>query len=370
VGEAFAPYGSRSAGSVRIGRGARVAVVEAAAPREKLERFDEALERGGLGDVLAERAAELGRSAAGLAVAVKVDFMLGYSRADLSTTVDPALVERLAEFLAAAGATEVAVVEARNLYDQYYGGRDVASVARYFGFASDRYRVVDLSEEQEDHDFRRGQSHETVGRTWRDADVRISFAKLKTHPVERFALSMWNLSNVVPQDGRFLFADRIAEPCAAIMELLDEFPVHFGAIDAFEHCADGIVGAIACASPKDPLRFYAGRDLLSLDAVAARHTGVPDPRVGSIYDEATYWFGDPRGSIVVDGVDAPVAPWRAVESGVRGQVLGPFAKVVYERFSARGALFAPAMDTERFPALRRAPLREAARTLVRRVVGF
>lgn len=370
VAEPFTPYTARSAPSVHLGLGGRVAVVEASAPGEKLERFDEALDRGGLRNAVDERAAELGKPVADLTVAVKVDFMLGYSKTDPSTVVDPVLVERLADALARAGTTRVTVVESRNLYDRFYGGRDVASVASYFGFVSDRYRVVDLSQEQEDHDFRRGQSHETVGRTWRDADLRVSFAKLKTHPVERFALSLWNLSTAVSQDGRFLFSDRIAEPCAAIMELLDAFPVHFGVIDAFERCADGIMGAIACPHPKDPLRFYAGRDLLSLDAVAARHMGVEEPRVGSIYDEALYWFGDPRDVIVVDGVDNPILLWREVGSGVRGKVLGPFAKVVYQRFSARGALFAPAMDPERFPPLWRAPVVTVAQALVRRIVGF
>ena len=59
---------------------------------------------------------------------------------------DPELLVDLADYLHALGCADVAVVEAPNIYDQFYAGRSVGEVARYFGLESASYRLVDLSD--------------------------------------------------------------------------------------------------------------------------------------------------------------------------------------------------------------------------------
>src|SRR5205085_7210526 len=91
-----------------------------------------------------------------MTVAVKANFMLGYNRKDLSMITDPVLIEELAAYLRKLGYGDVAVVEARNLYDFYYCNRTVQQVADYFGISSPHYRVVDSTAEQVTHEYARG----------------------------------------------------------------------------------------------------------------------------------------------------------------------------------------------------------------------
>src|SRR5205823_5429248 len=102
-----------------------------------------------------------------------------YHRRDRSHLTDPALLDELARCLRGLGCGDVAVVEAPNIYDQFYRHRAVRDVAAYFGYESPHYRLVDLSEEQVPHAYGRGLAQYTIGRTWRDADFRISFGKLR-----------------------------------------------------------------------------------------------------------------------------------------------------------------------------------------------
>lgn len=345
-----------------------VAVREGRTAADKRPLFREALREAGLSRVVEERARAAAKPVSELRVAVKADFMLGYSRSDPSTVVDPELVEELALALREAGVADVAVVEARNLYDHFFANRGVAEVAAYFGYASDAYRVVDLSLEQERHDFRRGMALESVGRTWRDADVRVSFAKLKTDPSEQFSLTLKNLCNVTEQRGEFLFRDRHADLHATLMELLYEFPASFGVVDGYMSAADGMMGMMACPRPPRPMRVYAGAELFAVDRVAARHIGVPDPRVSPTYREGSYWFDDWAREVAVDGVDAPVAGWRTARRGLYERALGALARPVYEYASGRGSLFLPRMDPKAFPPLDRRPATDLARAVVRRIV--
>ena len=97
---------------------------------------------------------------------------------DRSIVTDPELLVDLADYLHELACADLAVVEAPNIYDHFYAGRSVAEVARYFGFESPSYRLVDLSAEQVEHAYRRGLAQGTVGRTWKEADFRISFGKM------------------------------------------------------------------------------------------------------------------------------------------------------------------------------------------------
>ena len=73
--------------------------------------------------------------------------MLGYDRRDRSNVTSPEMVELLALYLRRRGVKDVAVLEAPTVYGNEYVHRSVAEVARYFGFASPSYRVVDISQD-------------------------------------------------------------------------------------------------------------------------------------------------------------------------------------------------------------------------------
>jgi uncharacterized protein (DUF362 family) len=296
---------------------------------------------------------------AGRKVAIKVSFALGYSRRDLSPVADAELLAALARALRERGATDVAVLEAPNIYDRFYANRGVAEIARYFGLGSPDYRIVDASADQVAHSFARGLGQSSVSKTWRDADLRISFTKLRSHACSYVHCAIGNLEGLGARTDEYLFPERFADRDTATLMLLEDFPIHFALLDAFENIPDGLMGTMGCPRPRRPQRLYASRDALALDLVAARHVGDRGDR-SRLLAAALHWFGE--RPIEVRGLDAPIEPWRGPYATSLGSFLSLLSFPVYSFGSARGAIFVPQMDEEAFPPLSRAGfLRRAAR---------
>jgi hypothetical protein len=184
-----------------------------------------------------------------------------------------------------------------------------------------------------------------------DADFRISFAKLASHPTDMVDLTISNLEGLGARIDEFIFTERQAHRDTAIMMLLNDFPVHFALIDAYI-APDGLLGIMGSPRPKTPHRFYVGCDPLALDIVAARHTGIDTPYHANILRTACYWFGDPSLHIEVDGLDQPIAQWRDPYHSEWSTLLSLLAAPVYEFASGRGALFVAEMDEQAFPSIK------------------
>jgi uncharacterized protein (DUF362 family) len=354
VGHHFLPRARRAANTIEnpLGIGGSVWVVHGAA-HQKQQLFRRLLAASGLADWLEKRARALDKQTQALRVAIKPTFMLGYHHKDQSIITDPVLLDELAGFLRRQGCSDIAVVEARNIYDRFYHHRTVHDVAEYFNLVSPHYRIVDASEEQVPHSYSRGMAQYTVSRTWRDADLRISFAKMRSHPVELAYLTVGNVEWLGARCDEFLFVERQAHRETAIMMLLDDFPPHFAIVDAYDSAADGLLGVMGCPRPPAPRRLYAGVDALAVDMVAARHMGMKDPRQSSILKAACHWFGDPTGRMAVVGPDQPVAGWRSPYHDELATILSFLAFPVYVLGSGRGALFVPEMDERAFPPVRK-----------------
>jgi hypothetical protein len=373
VGEFFLPPSRRGMSALEnpLGRGSPVCVLRGGGPEDRLPLFRRLLRETGLAQRLHERAGALGKTPAELRVAVKPTFMLGYHRKDPSPVTDPALVAELARWLREQGCGDVAVVEARNIYDRFYANRTVHDVAQYFGFDSPDYRVVDLTEEQVPHCFGRGMAQYTVGRTWQEADFRITFGKMRSHPVEVVYLTLGTLEGIGARCEEFLFAERQAHRETALMMLLSDCPPHFALLDAFEQVPDGLVGMMGCPRPKAPRRLYGGADALTVDFVAARHMGVADPKSSQLLRTACHWFGEPPEPIRAIGYDAPLPRWRGPYHTELSVLLSILAYPVYEHGSGRGTLFVPEMDEKAFPPLGRVgSLLRAGRRGIQALLGL
>jgi uncharacterized protein (DUF362 family) len=373
VGKVFLPRPNRRGAGSRnpLGSGAPVFAVQGSSAADKRALFRRLLEDAGLPGLMRERARELGKDVGALRVAVKPSFMLGYSRRDLSVITDPELVEELALFLREQGAADIAVVEGANIYDRFFANRGVREVARYFGFSSPHYRLVDSSGEQVGHAYLRGLAQYTIGRTWKEADLRISFGKMRSHPVELVYLALPNVEGLGARGDQFLFLERQADRATAIMMLLDEFPPHFGLLDGYDWAADGLMGVMACPRPPSPRRLYASADALALDRVAARHLGLRDPCDSPILHAAEQWFGNSGRPPQVVGADEPVPDWRPPYRNQISAALSFLASPVYELGSGRGALIVPEMDREAFPVRgREGAARRWARRAVQRRLGM
>jgi len=373
VGPFFLPRAHRTgpAAGHPLGSGGRVWVVAGQTGLQKRALFRRLLEDAGLAARLGARARELGKEVRELKVAIKPTFMLGYDRRDRSIITDTELLHDLAGFLREHGCGDVAVVESANIYDQFVRNRSVEEVASYFGVASPHFRIVDASAEQVPHEYFRGLAQYTVSRTWKEADFRISFPKLRSHPVEIAYLSAGNVEWMGGRCDQFLFVERQAHRETAIMMLLDEFPPHFALVDGYDLAADGLVGVMGCPRPPSPRRLYAGGDALAVDLVAGRHVGLRDPRQSSILRAALHWFGEPAEPVEIVGCDEPVAGWRTPYHNELSAFLSFVAFPVYVLGSGRGALFVPEMDAHAFPPLRpEGFLMRASRRAVRRLLGL
>jgi hypothetical protein len=354
-----------------LGGGGPVFVRHGESSADKRAVFRGLLDDVGLPRLVEERCKLLLKSRGEIRVAVKTCFILGTSRRDRSHIIDPDLLDELARVLRELGCADVAVLENRNIYDRFYGGRTVPEVARYFGYESPHYRVVDLSDEQVPHTFGRGMAQQTIGRTWRDAELRITFGKMRSHPVEMIYLTVATLESLGSRCEEYLFTDRQAHRDTALMMLLNDFPPHLALLDAYDQAADGLAGMMGCPTPKTPRRLYAGRDALAVDVVAARHMGVADPRASSLLRAAVHWFGDPTPHVTVAGCDRPLSRWRGPYHTEASTLLSFLAYPVYEHGSGRGALFVAPMDAKEFPPLgRETSLLRIGRRFTQAVLGL
>jgi uncharacterized protein (DUF362 family) len=210
----------------------------------------------------------------------------------------------------------------------------------------------------------------SIARTWAEADFRITFGKMRSHPIELAYLTTGNVEWMGGRCDEFMFPERQAERETAIMMLLDEFPPHFALLDGYDSAADGIIGVMGCPHPKSPKRLYAGADALAVDMVAARHLGAANPGDSSILRAATQWFGNPAAQVEVIGTDEPVAGWRGPYRNELSALLSFFAFPVYVFGSGRGSYFVPEMDEVAFSRLPCSRLVRVARTVTRRILGL
>lgn len=373
VGEEFLPRELRkiSVDQNPIGSGQHVLVLRDQRSDQKRVLFRRVLENCGLREAIQSRASFIGRPVEQMKFAIKPTFMLGYDRQDLSPLTDPELVDDLAKYLRELGSSEVAVIEGRNIYDRFFQNRSVRQVADYFGITSDNYRVVDTEEDQTQHQYSRGMAQYTVAKTWRDADFRISFAKLRSHPIELALLTIGNIEWVGGRCDEYLFLERQADRATAVMMLLNDFPPHFGIIDAFENVPDGLVGVMGCRKPIHPKRFYAGPDALAVDTIALRHIGSDQSEASSLLRSTAQWFGGRKSQIVVTGEDSPIQDWRGPYYNELRSLLSIMAYPMYVMGSGRGTLFVPEMDLQAFPMMQREGwLLKTTRRAVRRVLGL
>lgn len=373
VGEYFLPRSLRKHTVVnsRVGSGGRVFALEGKPAEDKRGVFRRLLDESGLAEKLEQRAAALGKRSEDVQIVVKPSFMLGYARKDRSIITDAELLRELADFLRERGFGNAVLVESANIYDQFFGRRSVAEVAEYFGMQECGLPLVDASNDQVGHAYFRGMAQNTISRSWKEADFRISFGKMRSHPIEMAYLTIGNLEWMGGRCDEFLFVERQAHRETALMMLMDGFPPDFVLLDAYDEASDGLVGVMGCPQPPSPRRIYAGEDALAVDLVAARHMGVREPEQTNILRAACHWFGDPRERTEVVGTDENLRGWRGPYETEFSTLLSFVAYPVYVFGSGRGSLFVPEMDERAFPPLARVSFfHRLLRGALRRLLGL
>ncbi len=284
----------------------------------------------------------------GGSVVIKAAFMLGYHRGDMSNVGSPEAIDSIARYARKHGATDVAVIEAPTIYDRYYANRSVLEVAKYFGFVSPNYRVVDASADQVPVEFDRGLSQQSLSKTWLDASTRIVVSKLRGDPTEIAHLSLSTMQGMGSRADTLIHIEREIDFRTAVMMTLDLAPPDIGIVDAWGACADGPLGVMGCRKPADLRRFWASRNIAVLDASVIADIGE-DPRTSIILRRARDWFGV---DISPDAETRPVdRSYRRRRANLFGRFVCATAYPMYMFGSGKGVLFVPQMDESAFPQI-------------------
>jgi uncharacterized protein (DUF362 family) len=195
------------------------------------------------------------------------------------TGTDPALVEELIRRLHRRGFLRVAVGAARDGSGTWLENRDPAIVAELAGYrfrtAEGRpYDVLDLSEDLVEGPFIPGSvlAGSRIGRAWRQAHFRISFAAVKTDAGHGFILGAEALCDILPlRDKDLHYRHRLQLPDVCVA-LLAAVPPHFALLDAV-CCGHGQLGS-QHPLPYQADTIIASDSLLLADWAAARKMGL------------------------------------------------------------------------------------------------
>ncbi len=158
------------------------------------------------------------------------------------------------------------------------------------GYTSRGYRIEDLTEQKEPFDYGSVLGKHYVGRTWRDADYRISFAKNKTHWQCFYTGCLKNIYGCLPEADKMLhYHGKKREFYECCVLILDRFPVHFGFLDAWVS-GDGFSGHVRDAKPNFTRTIFACENIFALDWVMGEKMEI-NPALNYVIQEAMFRWG-------------------------------------------------------------------------------
>ena len=264
--------------------------------------LDRLLERTELLARVAAAADVAGVDRAAFEIAIKPTIMVAPgAAAGPADRTDPALVERLVAALAAYGFGDVAIVESA-----VKGLPPVAEVAASAGYSGAGYRIVDLSQEPVPFEYGSVLGAHVAGRTWLEADFRISFGKAKTQWQALFGGALANLYGCLPEADKLTHYHGTGHEfheCCVLMA--DRLPVGFGIVDAWV-AGDGRGTHARARHARETRTLLASEDLLALDWVVGEKMDL-DPNQSLVLQEALLRWG--RIDVVRRGNTTSWAPW-------------------------------------------------------------
>ena len=299
-----APAAPRAAPVVPARAGPRPVVV--ARGDDALRVFSETLKHSGFFESIENAQIKSGKRRELFEVACKVDFMRGVRQeAEPVSYVDPRLVTHLFNELLDRGFRILRLVEVRGELSRYLLNRAVKDVGRALGYDESCYELKDLADELVPVDLGLTVGRRATGRTWRQADFRIVFAKNRTDECLGPALALWNVWHTLATPTDLVALEYGIDPGDFVIAMLEKTPVHFALIDAIQS-RDGSPGAVF---PYELLRggdgpapdaaqvhrlgtVIAGADVLAVEAAGHKMQGLDplaDPFVLQKLRKATGW---------------------------------------------------------------------------------
>ena len=290
-------------------------VIEPGDPNDKIGQFDRALDRSGFLEHLERAFSDSEKPKDEFAIAIKPNIMMIFRLSDEGTYTDPVLVLRLVERIGEQGFSNISVVEAQNLYGNWYGNREVVKVAAHGGYlGKEVFQKFEPTADHFGHVLVRQKPHpvkivdmtldrpvavrfeqprlgqQNLGRAWVEADYRINFPKFKTHFFNFYTALVKNTYGCLPAQDKIkhYHYKKITHQLTAAQ--LQRLPVHFSFVDAITG-ADGIFGAKMQAESKKPGLILAGAPMLVMESLCGQLMGY-DPYVSDFFTSAVKSTGD------------------------------------------------------------------------------
>lgn len=248
---------------------------------DKFVSFNELLTLTNFDDTLVQALEKSKKNKSDFKVVIKANMMVFINpKAYKATVTDKELVEFLVDHIIKLGFSDIAVCEAQNEVGGMLKNHNVEFVARQIGYAPEgRYKIVDLTNESLSFKYiykdKTGQLKtwkDEVGKTWKEADFRISFAKCKTHEQDWMTLGIKNVYGCFPTTGKTCRYHIRYEVPDVTARSLRNFPVHFSFIDGWLG-SDGYQGH-KIEHPKPLKMLFGGEDVVAVDMEVFKRAGL------------------------------------------------------------------------------------------------
>jgi uncharacterized protein (DUF362 family) len=294
---------------------------------DMIPSFRELLALTDFNKVLLQACESSERDKAHFKIAIKPNMMVFVNpRGHKAIVTDKDLVECLVDHILSLGFRDISVCEAQNDVGRMLQNHNVQFVAEQIGYdPRGRYRIADLTLESLPFQYvytdERGRTRtwkDRVGRTWQEADFRITFAKCKTHEHDWMTLAVKNVYGCFPR------ADKVAkyhirnEIFDVTGRAVRNFPLHFAFVDAWIG-SDGFQG-YKIAQPRELKMLFGGRDAIAVDMEVFRRAGL-DRRKSRILKKTVEQVYDGRFPEYVvagdqDTLFSQLGPWENIDDDI------------------------------------------------------
>jgi len=248
---------------------------------DKFASFKELLKLTNFDDTLLLEFKKSHKNKKDFRIIIKPNMMVYVNPKDHEVVVtDKELVEYLVDHVISLGFSDISVCEARNDVGRMLQNHTVDFVSQQIGYEpKGRYKIVDLSLESLPFTFlykgKKGNIKkwkDKVGKSWKEADFRITFAKLKTHEHDWMTLAVKNVYGCFPPADKVAKYHIKSEVWIATSRLLRNFTVHFAFVDGWV-ASDGFQG-YKIPNPKPLKMLFGGQDAVAVDTEIFKRAGL------------------------------------------------------------------------------------------------
>lgn len=248
---------------------------------DKLTSFQELLSLTKFDEVLLETQKLTQKDKSDFKIVIKPNIMVFVKfEGHEALVTDKELVEVLIDHLLELGFIDVSICDAQNDVGTMLKNHHVKFVAEKIGYKpDDKYKIVDLTLESEPFRYtyrdKKGKTKkwkDSVGKTWKNADCRITFAKCKTHEHDWMTLGVKNIYGCFPKPNKVSRYHIRNEVFDVTARSISNFPVHFSFVDAWI-ASDGFQG-YKIPHPQELKMLFGGNNAIAVDMEIFKRAGL------------------------------------------------------------------------------------------------